>query len=345
MAIVIHGPVVMADGYGKALINLVRGLLAEGVETLVVPTRFVGDDVPPEVVDVMISPRHNRFFDTGVLFATPDMNEFHRMRARRKVVYSMYEFNRIPQHWKVVLKVADLCVVPTHQVRSIWMANTDRPVRVVPLGYDPAVFYPEEYQIEENDILEFICYGTLQARKSPLLAIEAFEQASAAYVPTRAELTVKSVKEMPVHCGQKLENTKIYNEDFTEASLAMFVRNSDVLLYPTRSEGFGMPILEATACGLVTIFPSHVVSGTFIEPTVPLKTYGDEAMVNLLGNQGSHPQVGFMDMLMAITSVIEDFHHSPEMSWEARMRKADWVKKEFSYRAVARKFLDVLESV
>jgi glycosyltransferase involved in cell wall biosynthesis len=109
-------------------------------------------------------------------------------------------------------------------------------ITVTPHGVDPAFApggKPEGYAL-------FV--GAVQARKDPLAALA---QARAAGLP----LVVAGPEKEPA-LAQKLRQAGADLRGWVEApELAALYRGAEVLLLPSRFEGFGMPALEAMASG------------------------------------------------------------------------------------------------
>lgn len=76
------------------------------------------------------------------------------------------------------------------------------------------------------------------------------------------------------HLGDLLERVRrtpgapplmILDEDLSSAEMAALYRSCDLLLHPYRGEGFGMPVLEARACGLPVLATRGGSTDDFIE--------------------------------------------------------------------------------
>ncbi|MGV3524141.1 MAG: glycosyltransferase family 4 protein [Candidatus Sericytochromatia bacterium] len=70
----------------------------------------------------------------------------------------------------------------------------------------------------------------------------------------------------------------IYNDDFwSEADLSALYRACQVYVHPYRGEGFGLPILEAMACGLPCVIPAGGPAPEFCPPSaswqIPVNTH------------------------------------------------------------------------
>jgi glycosyltransferase involved in cell wall biosynthesis len=107
---------------------------------------------------------------------------------------------------------------------------------VTPNGVDPR-FAPGG---EPGGYALFV--GAIQARKDPLAALEA---ASAAGLP----LVVVGPEKEPALARTLHERGVDVRGHVTDEELAKLYREASVLLFPSRYEGFGLPVLEAMASG------------------------------------------------------------------------------------------------
>jgi len=126
-------------------------------------------------------------------------------------------------------------------------------ITVTPHGIDPA-FGPARSAAEQSptartegvgdeggrDYLLFV--GAIQERKNPLAALEAAEAVGLPLVVAGPEREPALARELE----RRGADLRGYVE---KAGLAALYRGAAVLVLPSRYEGFGLPVLEAMACG------------------------------------------------------------------------------------------------
>ena len=109
-------------------------------------------------------------------------------------------------------------------------------VTVTPNGVDPS-FFPGG---ERDGYLLFV--GAIQRRKDPLAALEA---ARSVGLP----LVVAGPEKEPALARRLREGGADLRGYVSKAELADLYRGAAALVLPSRFEGFGLPVLEAMACG------------------------------------------------------------------------------------------------
>ena len=105
-------------------------------------------------------------------------------------------------------------------------------IRIVPNGVDP-VFFPDGPSAEGDYVL---AVGTLEPRKNLAAAVEAARLAG-------VELRVAGAS------GWGGVAAAGWVGEPTDQELAALMRGARCLVYPSLYEGFGLPVLEAMACG------------------------------------------------------------------------------------------------
>lgn len=175
-----------------------------------------------------------------------------------------YPENGLAFHRAMLDRLGDagLVIVPS-QATADALAATGRSarVRVVPMGTDMAAPSPEErdrildeLRIERPYVLWM---GTLEPRKNPEGVIRGFVNAVDSGVANAASLHLYMVGPRGWWSGDLAElisarglqdRLRRINEQPVSVRAAIYA-GASAFLFPSLSEGFGLPILEAMACG------------------------------------------------------------------------------------------------
>ena len=235
-----------ADGYGNSSEQILFALERRGMHCIVDwQARPVGD-----VRSQYIRDREYEECDARLYFVQPYAWD----RRTRAPIYgwTMYESDRLPDAWFTKMGNVDELWVPSTWNQEIFSAATNREVHLIPLGVNAQDFPCRPRR--RGDKLRILHFSTQagELRKGGDIAVKAF----AAAFPRRknVSMTIRSTWD----CSMRIDDPRIALETgpITTAALADFYGRFDALLFPSRSEGFGMIPLEFMATGAPAIFTS-----------------------------------------------------------------------------------------
>lgn len=210
-------------------------------------------------------------FKEPTIFISPPHR---RPPCQRKstIFYSVWEASILPRAYVENLRCAEQVWVPSEWGRSIFeVAGIPRGcIRVVPEGVDTLLFTPST-DPRRDDIFRFLYVGKWEERKGTVDLIRAFTQEF--HRRDRVVLTMhfgcdeihgRSIESLMRQelklCGSDASNIQVSTR-LSEQQLVHLMQSSDAFVLPTRAEGWGLPILEAMACGLpciVTNYSAHL---------------------------------------------------------------------------------------
>jgi GT2 family glycosyltransferase len=281
-----------ASGYSISTRELVRALDAEGVR---VDYRYAYgrgtavSAVEPQaandpLLDLIRARRSPRRPEIAVTYAQGDV--FARNPGRRRVGFTMLEVDGFPADWVRQANALDELWTPTEFNRQGLLASgVKRPVHVIPLGIDADRFHPA-IRRSPNPRGEYVFITNFEwgERKNPELLLRTFNRTFRADEPVLLVCKINH-RDPGVHVPHAIAALGlderggrvyfIYNRELPHYQLASLYRSADCFVSTSRGEGWGLPLLEAMACGLPAIATDWGGHTAFLDPsdTYPLRVH------------------------------------------------------------------------
>jgi glycosyltransferase involved in cell wall biosynthesis len=171
----------------------------------------------------------------------------------KKIVYTVFEqtnLNKLPK-----LDTGDEIWTASTWGKSI-LKDHGLDSEVVPEGVDPEMFNPSrtpQPALKKFDVFKFLCIGRYDKRKNLDVLIKAFLEEfkydnDVALVMANLEVNKQIFKDKKIIYINPTNNHRILGRLYTSC---------DAFVFPTRAEGWGLPVCEAMACGLPTIVTGY----------------------------------------------------------------------------------------
>jgi glycosyltransferase involved in cell wall biosynthesis len=159
------------------------------------------------------------------------------------------------------------------------LAPGPAPVVVAPHGVDLARFRPDG-AVLPADAAYIAFVGTREPRKGIDVLLAAFDRLADDDGTLELRLvgqpgwgTAPLARQVAaLRHGDRVRECGFVSDD----DLPVFLRGARAVAYPSRGEGFGLPVLEAMACGIPTVTTADTVMADVGGDTVFLATAGDD---------------------------------------------------------------------
>lgn len=196
-----------------------------------------------------------------------------------RIAYAVWETSRIPAAVVRRLRAFDQVWVPTAWGRDVFLRAglESTRLRVVPEGVDAVRFQPSP-RPPARDLFRFLCVAKWEERKGtadlvrtfcrefgPTEPVELVMHCHNAYRPG-SDIRTLVAQEARRATGRDHPRVSV-SDRLPLDGLIRLMQGSDAFVLPTRAEGWGLPILEAMACGLPCIVTDYGGHRTFADET------------------------------------------------------------------------------
>jgi glycosyltransferase involved in cell wall biosynthesis len=196
---------------------------------------------------------------------------------RRRIVFTMMETDLVHPDMVNLINRFDECWVPTQWGADAFRRSGVRlPFLQIPLGVDSIVYRPIEgaklpacklvstddagsVQVPEEFI--FLTVGLPSIRKGFDVLTEAFEKVFGNNDDVALVCAITHFNETDTtifdQCRPMKSKIYVLNGSFDEHAMARIYNACDAYVTASRGEGWNLPLVEASACGLPVIVPRH----------------------------------------------------------------------------------------
>ncbi|CAI1665059.1 glycosyltransferase family 4 protein [Serratia fonticola] len=190
-----------------------------------------------------------------------------------------------------------------------WSGVDPDKVIVVGNGVDSS-FKPSEEKNNNTESGYFLCVSNRKTHKNEKRVIEAFSSANIDKNITLIMTGKVSIELEELISNKKLKERVIFTGYLTERELINLYQKTIALLFPSLYEGFGIPVLEAMACGVPVITS---------KTTALSEIAGDAAL--LVDPENTNEIMGAIERIISDSALQQDMikkglNRCREFSWE-----------------------------
>jgi glycosyltransferase involved in cell wall biosynthesis len=223
--------------------------------------------------------RHPRHLQLTIRHSWPP--DFSRPSRGKLAVIVPWEYGAVPQVWsRQIEQNVDELWVPSTFVRDVFVragVGAQR-IQVIPNGIDPRVFSPEGETSRPHGCRKymFLFVGGAIRRKGIDVLLEAYKTAfdagddvtlvvSTGVNPAYSHNSMNGLLAEFAHHPRN-PHLQTMAEQYDDTTMAALYRSCDAFVLPYRGEGFGMPNVEAMACGRPIITTEQGPSQDYCSP-------------------------------------------------------------------------------
>lgn len=265
-------------GYSITSEQMALGLLERGVDLFFLPSRW---PIRGSVTEPALARACDRRIPSDLPMVAYDQADLFEVdRSGYKIGFTMLEVDGLPADWVSACNRMDEVWTPSSWGVDVFRASgVTRPLRVMPLGFDPKRFRTDLPIHRIGDRYTFLSVFEWGERKAPEILIRAFCSAFTSRDEVQLLLRVNNfdgdvdVRAEIAKLGFPANAPPIlvlHNHQIRAEELGSLYCSTDCFVLPTRGEGWGMPVLEAMACGLPTIVTNWSGLTEFVNAEVSL---------------------------------------------------------------------------
>jgi glycosyltransferase involved in cell wall biosynthesis len=224
---------------------------------------------------VAVLGEHSNHEDINIYFF--GFGQLKQLRGRN-IVWAIFESDRLPSSFVENLSLADVIWAPSHWAKKVLVTHgiEEAKIDVVPEGVNGAHYHPylrKRQAKAPSEIFTFLAVGKFEERKSYAQLLNAFSQVfgnnSSVQLLIKADYFLDLEKKhqtlQKMVDSFSLKNIKIVQGSVTENDLLVLYSYADAFVFPSRAEGWGLPLIEALATGLPAIATNYSGHSEFLE--------------------------------------------------------------------------------
>lgn len=343
------------DGYGRHAIDLYRGFKEVGVEPVLRDVGWFANDM---LASDIRDQRNNNYSKVsrkiGLSFTIGYDPRLYDHGSPIKVALTQFETTRVPHtHVDAVNKTNHLIVTSSFGRDVFRDSGVIVPIDVMVPGINTDTFAYK--QRPKDGLFKCLIIGGLTGRKNPLGAIKIFQDASDGNPDWR--LTIKTRNAVGVQFLRKVvahdPRINLIIEDTPAHLILSFYYNHDVLLWPSKGEGVGLPVLEAMSTGMEVVSSNNSGLADFVNDK-------SAWVIRNAGMEPANQPGGFSDDYVKAFGEVGDWW-VPDLSHGAKQlqkcfdawykgkgkgeQAAEYVRRHHTLMHQAQSVVDVLEEI
>lgn len=199
------------------------------------------------------------------------------------IKWGIFESDHLPDPYLDYLCRSHQIWVPSSWAKKILLAHKidETKIKIVHEGVDPTIFHPFiRSQKSADGVFRFLMCGKNETRKGFEELLQGFDLAFQNDPSVELHLKADYFWGAPAVVERKqnelmnkiesrgLRNVKPLFGNFSVSEMGILYRNFDAMVFPSRAEGWGLPLIEGIACGLPTIstfYSGHTEFLSFIK--------------------------------------------------------------------------------
>ena len=310
-----------------------------------------------------ISPVVNRIQPNDVsVFFFPSLSE--QLVTGTVIKWGIFETDSLPDDYTNYLRRSHLVWVPSQRAKGVLIAHglDGDQIHVVHEGVNPDIYHPYcRPKSSTSDIFRFFMCGKKETRKGFDELLEGFKIAFGGDEKTELHLKADYFWGSQGQANAKqdelasqidvmgLTNVVPISGALSTTDMAQLYNNYDAMIFPSRAEGWGLPLIEAIACGLPVIstyYSGHTeylaaIDGQFVRLDHQLHPIGCPEFLQHWKSGGQWAVSSPEEIAEKLVFLKENYSSFQHYS----MAASQTIRDHFSWRHAAEQAVGSLQSV
>jgi autotransporter strand-loop-strand O-heptosyltransferase len=300
------------------------------------------------------SDKNKEFYpDVNIILSETNHHIFYHHYSGPKIAYNVWESTLQPQvFFEQLLKYDEIWVPSQWQADCTIKQGADpNKVKVVPEGVDVHTFFPEDVELlseYKDGRFKFLLFGRWDYRKSTKEIIQTFLKTFSPEEPVDLVVSIDNMwgKDMD---GYETTEERLHAYGLIDPRIKIihfpsredyikYLKTGHVFLSCARSEGWNLPLIEAMACGIPSIYSECSAQMEFAqgkgfpvkiigEKSADSNDYGRYKMSDLPGN---YYEPDFDDLSNVMRHTYENYVECKKQS----LMDSEKVRQDFSWERI-----------
>ena len=280
------------------------------------------------------------------------------------IKWGIFETDSLPDDYISYLKRSHLIWVPSQWAKTVLQShglNGDQ-IHVVHEGVNPDIYHPYcRPKLSNRAVFRFFMCGKKETRKGFDELLEGFNIAFGGYATTELHLKADYFWDVQGQANAKqdelarqieglgLTNVIPISSNLSTSDMALLYNNYDAMIFPSRAEGWGLPLIEAIACGLPVISTYHsghteylaAIDGQFVRLDHQLHPIACREFLQHWKSGGQWAVSSAEEIAAKLVFLKENYRSFQQQAMDA----SQTIRDHFSWRHAAEQALGSLQSV
>jgi len=194
-----------------------------------------------------------------IFHCIPPMQKRRKKHNKITIGIGIFETGKVPKYWVDILNQNTAVLAPSQfNVNILKESGVTVPIFYIPHCIDMAEFCPGD-SFKNVEKFKFLFIGSWKRRKGYQELLTAWCEE---FIDDDVELIIKTDKVNKAKSYVKRliprpDNITILDRVIMENEMPDFIRSVSCLVLPTKGEGFGLPCLQAMACGVPVLVTDY----------------------------------------------------------------------------------------